>query len=60
MQPLPMRFAYMIHKQTNKDTIEVKESSQSELTHFNAHTHTYTQTHVGVLSCNIWDSSNVL
>lgn len=59
MQPLPLRFAYRIHKQTYKDAIEVKESSQSELTlHWHARTHT--QTHVGVSSCNIWDSSNAL
>ena len=58
MQPLPLCFAYRIHKQTYKDAIEVKESSQSELTHWHARTHT--QTHVGVASCNIWDSSNVL
>lgn len=56
MQPLPLCFAYRIHKQTHKDVIEVRESSQSELTRW----HARTQTHVGVASCNIWDSSNVL
>lgn len=39
MQPLPLRFAYRIHKQTYKDAIEVKESSQSELAHWHARTH---------------------
>ena len=41
MQPLPLCFAYRIHKQTYKDAIEVKESSQSELTHWHARTHTH-------------------
>lgn len=41
MQPLPLCFAYRIHKQTHKDVIEVRESSQSELTHWHGRTHTH-------------------
>lgn len=37
VQPLPLCFAYRIHRQTYKDAIEVKESSQSALTRTHKH-----------------------
>lgn len=44
----PPCFGYRIHKQTHKDMIEVRESSQSELAGWHAHTHPHKNT------CGCW------